>query len=127
MFVFEVFFLKCHYLSKYQFKKSSIGIKERRNLMQISNSPIRLCVKISVADPGCLSRIPDPDFYPSRIRVPDPKTATKERAENKFIVIPLSKRPRIRIRNTGKNWLKIVKGCISVTKCFFSSGASAGL
>ena len=22
---------------------------------------------ISVADPGCLSRIPDPDFYPSRI------------------------------------------------------------
>ncbi len=29
----------------------------------------------SVADPGCLSRIPDPDFYPSRI--PDPKTAKK--------------------------------------------------
>jgi len=24
----------------------------------------------SVADPGCLSRIPDPNFYPSRI--PDP-------------------------------------------------------
>ncbi len=22
---------------------------------------------VSVADPGCLSRIPDPDFYPSRI------------------------------------------------------------
>jgi hypothetical protein len=35
--------------------------------------------KSSVADPGCLSRIPDPDFYPSRI--PDPKTATKERGE----------------------------------------------
>jgi hypothetical protein len=34
---------------------------------------------ISVAGPGCLSRIPDPDFYPSRI--PDPKTATKERGE----------------------------------------------
>jgi len=30
----------------------------------------------SVADPGCLSRIPDPDFYPSRIL--DPKTATKK-------------------------------------------------
>jgi hypothetical protein len=27
----------------------------------------------SVADPGFLSRIADPDFYPSRI--PDPKTA----------------------------------------------------
>jgi hypothetical protein len=37
----------------------------------------------SVADPGCLSRIPDPDFYPSRI--PDPKTATKERDEKKFL------------------------------------------
>jgi hypothetical protein len=35
-----------------------------------------------VADPGCLSRIPDPDFYPSRI--PDPKTVTKERAEKKI-------------------------------------------
>ena len=36
----------------------------------------------SVADPGCLSRIPDPDFYPSRI--PVPKTATKERREKKI-------------------------------------------
>jgi hypothetical protein len=31
---------------------------------------------VSVADPGCLSRIPDPDFYPTRIpdsgsRIPD--------------------------------------------------------
>jgi hypothetical protein len=33
-----------------------------------------------------LSRIPDPDFFPSRI--PDPKTATKERGEKKFDVIP---------------------------------------
>jgi hypothetical protein len=30
--------------------------------------------------------IPDPDFYPSRI--PDPKIATKERGEKKFVVIP---------------------------------------
>jgi hypothetical protein len=30
--------------------------------------------------------IPDPDFYPSRI--PDPKTATKERGKKKFVVIP---------------------------------------
>jgi hypothetical protein len=29
--------------------------------------------------------IPDPDFYPSRI--PDPKIATKERGEKKFVVI----------------------------------------
>jgi hypothetical protein len=33
----------------------------------------------SVADLGCLSLIPDPDVYPSRI--PDPKTATKERVK----------------------------------------------
>jgi hypothetical protein len=47
----------------------------------------------SVADPGCLSRIPDPEFYPSRIsdpgsRIKDPKTGTKERGEKKFVVIP---------------------------------------
>jgi hypothetical protein len=46
-----------------------------------------------VADPGCLSRIPYPDFYPSRIpdlgsQIPDPKTATKERGEKNFFVIP---------------------------------------
>jgi hypothetical protein len=41
---------------------------------------------ISVADPGCLSRIPDPDFYPSQI--PDPKTATKDRGEKNVVVKP---------------------------------------
>jgi hypothetical protein len=45
----------------------------------------------NVADPGCSSRIPDPDFYPSRIpdlgsRIPDPKTATKDRGEKFFFV-----------------------------------------
>ncbi len=35
-------------------------------------------IESSVADPGCLSRIPDPGFFPSRIpdpgsRIPDPK------------------------------------------------------
>jgi hypothetical protein len=39
------------------------------------------------------SRIPDPDFYPSRIpdlgsRIPDPKTATKDRGEKFFLVKP---------------------------------------
>jgi hypothetical protein len=29
--------------------------------------------------------IPDPDFFPSRI--PDPRTATKERGEQKFVDI----------------------------------------
>jgi hypothetical protein len=31
--------------------------------------------------------IPDPDFYPSGSRIPDPKIATKERGEKKFVVI----------------------------------------
>ncbi len=36
--------------------------------------------------------IPDPDFYPSRFpdpgsRIPDPKTARKERDEKKFVII----------------------------------------
>jgi hypothetical protein len=35
---------------------------------------------------GSVMFILDPDFYPSRI--PDPKTATKERGEKKFVVIP---------------------------------------
>ncbi len=39
----------------------------------------------SVADPGCLSRSPDPDFYPSRI--PDPTTAPKEEEGKKFVVL----------------------------------------
>jgi hypothetical protein len=46
----------------------------------------------SVADPGCLSRIPD---LGSRIlifthpgsRIPDPKTVTKERGEKKFVIL----------------------------------------
>jgi hypothetical protein len=40
----------------------------------------------SVADPGCLSRIPDPDFHP--FRIPDPKTSTKERGEKKLVFKP---------------------------------------
>ncbi len=31
---------------------------------KITNLPTLICI---VADPGCLSRIPDPDFYPTRI------------------------------------------------------------
>jgi hypothetical protein len=35
---------------------------------------------------GMYMFIPDPDFYPSRIS--DQKTATKERGENKFVIVP---------------------------------------
>ncbi len=33
---------------------------------------------LSVADPGCLSRIPDPDFYPSRIQEQQQKREVKK-------------------------------------------------
>jgi hypothetical protein len=47
----------------------------------------------SVADPGCLSRILIFTHSGSRIpdlgyRIPDPKTATKERGEKKIFVMP---------------------------------------
>jgi hypothetical protein len=54
------------------------------HLMSCSSLLIIFIAGGSVADPGCLSRIPDPDFYPSRI--PDPKTTTKERGEKKVVI-----------------------------------------
>ncbi len=39
----------------------------------------------SVADPGCLSRILDPEFTHPGSRIPDPKTATKERGEKNLL------------------------------------------
>jgi hypothetical protein len=41
-----------------------------------------------VADPGCLSRIPDPDFFPSQISVSRiQKQQQKKGAKKKFVVI----------------------------------------
>jgi hypothetical protein len=51
-----------------------------------------------IPDPGCLSRIPDPDFYP--FRIPDPKAATKERDEKKLVVKPVSPRADLEIINS---------------------------
>ncbi len=41
----------------------------------------------SVADPGCLSRIPDPDFYPSRIPDPGSKNSNKREGWKKICYI----------------------------------------
>ncbi len=41
----------------------------------------------SVADPGSLSRIPDPDFYPSRISDPGSKNSNKREGLKKIVVI----------------------------------------
>ncbi len=40
---------------------------------------------ISVAEPGCLSRIPDPDFYPSRISDPGSKNSNKREGWKKLL------------------------------------------
>ncbi len=40
-------------------------------------------VAASVADPGCLSRIPDPDFYPSRI--PDPASQIPKQQQKREV------------------------------------------
>jgi hypothetical protein len=47
----------------------------------ILHCPDRIPVPYSVADPGCLSRILI--FTHPGSRIPDPKTATKERGEKK--------------------------------------------
>ncbi len=57
-------------------------------MIQVSSIKYYGIPTVSVADPVCSRFIPDPDFYPSRMadpgsRIPDPKTATKERGEKK--------------------------------------------
>jgi hypothetical protein len=50
------------------------------------NGELSSTVLFAVQCCGSGKFIPDPDFYPSRI--PDPKTVTNERGENKLVVIP---------------------------------------
>jgi hypothetical protein len=58
--------------------------KVGQNLFQLVCKEItrNYIINNSVADPGCLFWIPDPDFY--SFRIPDPKTATKDSGEKKF-------------------------------------------
>jgi hypothetical protein len=44
----------------------------------------KLTKRSSVADPGCLSRIPDPDFYPSRISDPGSRNSNKKEGRKKI-------------------------------------------
>jgi hypothetical protein len=56
----------------------------------IAATTLKPTVTTSVADPGCLSRIPDPDFYPSRIPdlgSPIPKQQQKRVVKKKLVVI----------------------------------------
>jgi hypothetical protein len=47
-----------------------ISNQSKRYYGRIAREDKSLLKLSSVADPGCLSRIPDPDFYPSRITDP---------------------------------------------------------
>jgi hypothetical protein len=72
-------------------RSSSIMTGSRRATRSLETVQIESITVLRIADPGCLSRILDPDFYSTRdpgSRIPDPKTATKERCEKKFVVIP---------------------------------------
>ncbi len=70
---------KCEFFSSFRPSRIRIRIPNPvyfpcRNRIQSHKIEFLLLRRVShftsVADPGCLSRIPDPDYYPSRI--PDP-------------------------------------------------------
>jgi hypothetical protein len=48
----------------------------------------RILLRSSVADPGCLSRFPDPDFIHPRTRDPTTIITTAEQKGEKLFVIP---------------------------------------
>jgi hypothetical protein len=49
----------------------------------IANLSLNMCGGGSVADPGCLSRIPDPNFYPTR--VPDLGSRTQKQQQKRGV------------------------------------------
>jgi hypothetical protein len=48
-------------------------------------SKVNSYIYTSGADPGCLSQIPDPDFYPSRISDPGSKNSNERGEKKKFL------------------------------------------
>jgi hypothetical protein len=55
-----------------------------------TNQSIKLNAALRVADAGCLSRIPDPDFYPSPIpdlesRISDPRSQIQKRQQKRGV------------------------------------------
>jgi hypothetical protein len=50
-----------------QLSRTLLGLTESLHPPHLHLKFIHTVIKSSVADPGCLSQIADPDFYPSRI------------------------------------------------------------
>jgi hypothetical protein len=66
-------------------------MKQLENKMHVATGSSSVGAVLRIRDVYHGSRIPDPDFFPSRIsdlgsRIPDPKTLTKERGEKIFFV-----------------------------------------
>jgi hypothetical protein len=74
----------CFLLQPLFLKQLEVGPSIRKNPSEVESTTGILQTHRQCCGSGMF--IPDPDFYPSRI--PDPKTATKERGEKKFDVIP---------------------------------------
>ncbi len=79
----------------FSFPDPTIKTSPGKKRAQTSN-PFNLC---SVADPGCLSRIPDPDFFPSRIQ----KQQQKREIETKLKIILVLKCWRKNLGQFSKN------------------------
>jgi hypothetical protein len=65
-----------------------LSLKPHRGIVD-AEAGVFVTVASSVADPGCLYQIPDPDFYPSRI--PDPGSRIQKQQQKrggKIVVIP---------------------------------------
>ncbi len=60
----------------------SVRVVDRQVEVQLSKKKHIIGI---VADPGCLSRIPDPDFYPSRIPVSDPGSRIRKQRQKRGV------------------------------------------
>ncbi len=61
-----ILILLCYFINR-SVKKKKFSWRLERHCRKESDPLVKGTDPSSVADPGCLSRIPDPDFYPSRI------------------------------------------------------------
>ncbi len=79
-----------------QHNHQSLATSEVQDQADLSRQTRYCCATSSVEDPGCLSRIPDPDFYPSRI--PDFGSLIQQRKKN-FTTIFCSQKYHKIVRN----------------------------
>jgi hypothetical protein len=89
-----------------------------KNVTGLNVKLLACCIFISVADPGCLSQIPDPDFYPSRISNPKILNPKKNYSRSRIFVQGVKMAPDLGSRSATLifiilNWRNI---CIKLRK-----------